>query len=128
MSCNCSPATRVLPNSFQELENTSGNLTITAVRANTTIDLTIGGVARTSLIILSRVRRRAGDIISFRMVLPATPDIVLEFRNGADDGATLLPATYPDQQFTTDGVILSANLRFIYTGSEWRYLDGKRPA
>ena len=121
--------TRVLPNAFQELANSSGNLTVTCSRPNERVKLTISGAARTSYIIVSRVRRRKGDIVEFIVTLPTTADIVLDFRNGALDGDPLLSAEkFPDQQFTTDGEITTARFRFCYDGGAWIYIDSQIPA
>jgi hypothetical protein len=128
MTC-CNPSLRPLPNAFDELANSSGNLTITPTRANQFIDLAISGAARTSYIILSRVRRRAGDMLNLIIDLPATAAIVLDFRNGAVDGTALLPEEkFPSQQFTTDGEIRSLAIRFVYTGSAWKYVSSQSPA
>ncbi len=129
MSC-CSTNARPLPNAFEELaSSTTTTLTITPARANHAVDLTVSGSARTTIVVLSRARQRAGNIIEFKITLPATADIILEFRNGSTTGDLLLPEEkYPDQLFTTDGVFLSAKLRFVYTGSAWRYSDSQIPA
>lgn len=128
MSCHTSNC-RVLPNGYDDLANSSGDLVITPTRPNQSYVLTVSGVARTSNIVLSRVRRRAGDIVELLFVLPATADIVLALRNGAVGGDLLLPEEkYTDQLLTTDGLMLSAKMRFVYTGSAWRYLDSQIPA
>lgn len=126
MSC-CT--TRVLPNAFQELANSSGNLTVTCSRANERVKLTVSGAARTSYIVVSRVRRRKGDIVEFIVALPETAGVVLDFRNGSVDGDALLSTEkFPDQQFTTDGEITTARFRFCYDGGAWIYIDSQIPA
>jgi len=112
-----------------ELANSSSNTTVTATRPNTTVSLTVGGVARSSLLVLSRVRRRAGDILDFVVTLPATVGIALDFRNGSTTGTALLPgAKFPDQKYTTDGEVLSGRFKFVYSGSAWKYVESQIPA
>lgn len=109
--------------------NNSGNTTITPDVPLYALGLTIGGVARTSILILDTAGRGAGDRIRLDITLPATGSIVLEVRNATSGGTLLLPTElFPSQQFTTDGVVLSATWDFVFTGTAWRYELSSIPA
>lgn len=128
MSC-CPGSVRELPNAYEELALSAGDLHVASSRPNQWIDLTVSGSPRISTIVLMRARRRAGDMMVFAVTLPATAGIVLEFRNGSDTGDMLLPeAKFPDQQFTTDGEQTTAEFRFVYTGGFWKYQSSSIPA
>ncbi len=100
-------------NSYTAVANNAGNTTITPTGRNNFVALTVGGVARTSVIIAAiPATATAGDLIDIDCVFPATAAIILEFRN-ATAGGTLL------EQFTTDGVTLAGTVQLVYTGAAW---------
>lgn len=121
--------TTAYPNDWMARVNTTGDISLTSRAANQVIDLTVGGDARTSLMILETAGRAAGDRMIVVMVLPTTADIVFEPRNGTSSGTLLLPSeVFPDQQFTTDGLTTSALLEFTFDGTAWQYASWKSPA
>lgn len=116
-------------NAYATATNNSGNTTVTPTQPNYALGLTIGGSARSSSIILDVTGRTGGDKISLDLTLPATPSIVLTVRNATAGGTQLLPPeTFPSNQFTTDGLVLSAKWEFVYTGAAWRYEASITPA
>ncbi len=122
-------ATGLAANNYAAVANNAGNTTITPDKSDYTVGLTVGGAARTSVIILDTTGRTAGDKIAVIATLPATVGINLQFRNATAGGALLLPAaTFASQQYDTDGVDLSATFVFVYTGSAWIYDMSKIPA
>lgn len=118
------------PNSFNSDTNNGGNSTVLATAQNHTEHLLFIGAARSSIIILDANNISAGDIIVLHLTLPATPNIVISVRTGSVAGALLLPVeSYPTQNFTTDGNILSAYWRFVAGNSgEWLYDTSNIPA
>jgi hypothetical protein len=117
------------PNSYVAAANNAGNSTFTRGRPNTLVNFSVGGAARTSKIILNTAGAIAADEMTVRTILPATADIILDFRNGAVGGAQLLPAlTFTGQTFTTDGITTSATFRFGFDGAAWFYIDSQIPA
>jgi hypothetical protein len=126
MTCS-SGSTR--PNSISQEANASGDLSIATDRANHTVDLAITGAARTSIVALETTNRRKGDIAEVLLSLPATPGIALDFRNSSSVGTQLLPAEkFPGQLYTTDGETLSGVVRFVFTGTAWKYQRSSFPA
>lgn len=116
-------------NTYATATNNAGNTTVTPTQANYALGLTVGGVARTSLLILDITGRAAGDRIRLDITLPATAAIVLEVRNATAGGTQLLPTElFAANQFTTDGVVLSATWDFVYTGAAWKYEMSSIPA
>lgn len=116
-------------NAYATSTNNSGNTTVTPTEPNYSLGLTVGGSARTSILILDTAGRTAGDRIRLDITLPATANIVLEVRNATSGGTLLLPAEiFPSQQFTTDGAVLSAVWDFVFTGTAWRYELSNQPA
>lgn len=114
---------------YTTASNNSGNTTITPDAPVYALGLSVGGTARTSIIILATAGRGAGDRIRIDITLPATANILLEARNATSGGTSLLPSgLFPSQQFTTDGVVLSAVWDFVFTGSAWRYEMSNIPA
>jgi len=117
------------PTDYETATNNSGNTTITPTVAVYALGLTVGGAARTSILILATARRAAGDRLRVDLTLPAPAATPLEVRHATSGGTLLLPAEiFPSQQFTTDGVVLSAAWDFVYTGSAWRYELSNIPA
>jgi len=101
-------------NGYATAVNNAGNATITPTAHNYFLALTVGGVARTSVEILSvATPPAAGDRIYVGITLPATPAIILEFRN-AVVGGTLI------YTFTTDGATLSVLFQFVFDGAAWQ--------
>lgn len=116
-------------NGYATATNDAGDTTITPASENQTVLLTVGGVARTSNIILDVAGRTIGDRLAIPVILPATADIVLAIRNATAGGTLLLPAeVYPTQDLTTDGNILSWFLEFVFDGAAWIYMNSKIPA
>lgn len=122
-------ATGTAANDYETAANNAGNTTVTPTEANYALGLTVGGAARTSILILDITGRAAGDRIRLDLTLPATAAILLEARNATAGGTLLLPAEkFPSQQFETDGVTLSATWDFVFTGAAWRYELSNQPA
>jgi len=122
-------AAAAAPTDYATATNNSGNTTITPTVAIQTFALSIGGSARTSIIILATAGRLAGDKIFMDLALPATTDIILEFRNATSAGTLLLPAaTFASQQYATNGFDRSLHVEFTFTGSAWRYDVSTIPA
>lgn len=116
-------------NAYATATNNSGDTTITPTEPNQTTRLTFGGSARSSIIILDVAGRTAGDKIFLDLVLPATANIVIDVRNATSGGTRLLPTeSFPSQDLTTDGNLLSAHWEFTYTGSAWAYDMSNIPA
>lgn len=114
---------------YASAANNAGNTTITPDKTNYGVGLTVGGAARTSIIILDTVGRSAGDTIKLIVTLPATLAIILQVRNATVGGTQLLPSEiFAANQFTTNGVDLSATWEFVYTGSAWKYALSNIPA
>lgn len=102
-------------NGYVAAANNAGNTTVTPTAHNYFAVITVGGAARTSVIILSTAGSpapAAGDMIGFDFIFPATAAIVIEMRN-ATAGGTLL------ESFTTDGVTLAGSVSFVYDGAAW---------
>jgi len=116
-------------NDYAATTNNSGNTIITPTAPNYGFGLTIGGSARTSIIVLDTAGRIAGDAITIGIALPATTAIVLEVRNATSGGTLLLPAEiFASQQYTTDGIDRSATWEFVFTGTAWKYVLSNIPA
>lgn len=116
-------------NDFDSATNNTGNTTITPTEPNYTFALTFGGSARTSIIILDVAGRTAGDKIFLDLILPATANIVIDVRNATSGGTRLLPVeTFPSQDLTTDGSLLSGHWEFTYNGSAWVFDTSNLPA
>lgn len=116
-------------NAYAAATNNSGNTTLTPTQSNQSYLLTVGGVARSSIIILATAGRSAGDRILLDLALPATSAIVLDVRNATSGGTRLLPVeVFPTQDLTTDGSLRSTRLEFTYTGSAWIYDMANLPA
>lgn len=101
---------------YATYNNNAGPTTIITTADIYFFEMTVGGAARTSIIILNTVGPPApqpGSRITVGCTLPATPAIVLEFHNNAAGGTLLYT-------FTTDGVTLSALFEFVYSGTAWR--------
>lgn len=108
---------------YSESTNVSGNTTImpdTSSREHTEA-IAFTGSAGTRIIILSTTDRVSADAITVLAGLPATADIVLEFRDATSTGALLLTRTTD-----ASGDDLSAD--FIFTGTAWRYVRSTYPA
>lgn len=100
-------------NGYAAANNVAGNATITPTAHNYFLKLTVGGVARTSVEILSIATPPiAGDRIAVGCTFPATAAIIIEFRN-AVVGGTLI------YSFVTDGATLSGLFEFVYNGAAW---------
>lgn len=102
--------------------NNSGNTTITPAdgvgdHAHT---ITVGGSARTSIIILATANRVEGDKIEVVLALPTTAAIILELRN-ATAGGTLL------ETVATDGSGADAAARFRFNGTAWEHVQTTYP-
>ena len=116
-------------NAYDASTNNTGNTTITPTEPNQTYKLTFTGAARSSIIILDVAGRTAGDKIFLDLVFPATANIIISVRNATSGGTLLLPVeTYPTQDLTTDGSLLSAHWEFTYTGSAWIFDSSNVPA
>lgn len=116
-------------NNYATVANNAGNTTVTADADNYSLGITVGGAARTSIIILATTGAAAGDTITLPITLPATAAIVLEVRNATAGGTLLLPAEiFTAQQYTTNGFDLSATWQFVYTGTAWKFVTSNIPA
>ncbi len=116
-------------NAYAAPTNNAGNTTLTPTQSNQTYLLTVGGSARSSIIILATAGRTAGDRIMLDLALPAAAAIVLDVRNATAGGARLLPVeVFPTQDITTDGSLRSTRLEFTYTGAAWIYDMANLPA
>lgn len=116
-------------NAYAAATNNAGNTTITPSQSNQTTRLTFGGSARSSIIILDVAGRSAGDKIFLDLILPATANIVISVRNATAGGTLLLPVeSFPTQDLTTDGSLLSAHWEFTFTGTAWIYDMSNLPA
>lgn len=116
-------------NSYSAYTNNSGDTTIVPTSGNEWVDLTIGGSARTSNIILSASGRSAGDRLTIICELPATGSIFLDFRNDTAGGTELLPViTYPSHLLETPGIAMTGTLNFGFNGMAWVFLDGTIPS
>ncbi len=122
-------ATGTAGNADAAFTNNSGNTTITPTKPNQSILGTVGGAARSSIIILDVAGRTAGDRIMLDLILPATAAIILSVRNATSGGTLLLPVeSFPTQNLTTDGNLLSARWEFTFNGTAWRYDMSNLPA
>ena len=116
-------------NDYAAATNNSGNTTVTPTQPNYTEKLTFTGAASSRIIILVTGGRSAGDKIFLDLVFPATAGLVISVRNATSGGTLLLPVeSFPTQDFTTDGNILSAHWEFTYTGTAWIYDMSNLPA
>lgn len=116
-------------NAYATATNNSGNTTFTPTASIQSYLATVGGTARTSIFIMATAGRTAGDKIFLDIIFPATAAIVIEVRDATAGGTLLLPAeVFPSQNFTTDGVTLSAHWEFTYTGAAWIYDSSSIPA
>lgn len=116
-------------NAYAAATNNTGNTTVTPTQSNQTSRITFTGAARSSIIILDVAGRSAGDKIFMDLILPATANIVISVRNATSGGTLLLPVeSFPTQDLTTDGNLLSAHWEFTYTGSAWIYDMSNLPA
>lgn len=116
-------------NAYAAATNNTGNTTVTPTQSNQTSRITFTGSARSSIIILATAGRSAGDKIFMDLILPATANIVISVRNATSGGTLLLPVeSFPTQDLTTDGNLLSAHWEFTYTGAAWIYDMSNLPA
>lgn len=116
-------------NAYATATNASGNTTLTPTQPVQTTKLTFSGSAGNRIIILATAGRTAGDKLFLDVVLPATSGIVVSVRNATSGGTLLLPVeSFPSQDFTTDGNVLSAHWEFTYTGTAWNYDSSNLPA
>jgi len=92
--------------------STSGNITVTPSSPHHKEVLTVGGSARTSVIIVGTAGQTAGSEVEVivKFSTPATANIVLEVRN-ATSGGTLLAT------ITSDGFQANASFRCAFDGS-----------
>lgn len=104
--------------SFENLINNTGNTTlvIPARKRRHHAEIAVGGVAAggARLVVLPTAFRVAGDCVEVGIDLPATPGIVLEFRNGTSLGDKVAP------DIVSTGTVERARLHFIYTGTAWK--------
>lgn len=123
-------ATAGAPTNYATATNNSGNTTTTPDKPIYTEAISVGGSARTSVLILVAGGATVkGDKIRLDLTLAATAGIILEVRNATSGGTLLLPAEiFPSQQFTTDGTVLSAVWDFVFTGAAWKYEMSNIPA
>lgn len=129
--CGSAPvaSSAIYPNGYLTRVNTTGDITLESSASNMIIDLTVGGVARTSIVVLETAGRAAGDRMIVRMTLPAVEAIIFEFRNSTSSGTLLLPEErFTDQQFYTDGFTTSATFEFVFNGTAWVFVGANTPA
>lgn len=116
-------------NSWGASTNNTGNTTITQAQANETYALTFTGSAGARIIILDVTGRTAGDKLFLDLILPATAAIVISVRNATAGGTLLLPVeSFPTQDLTTDGSLLSAHWEFTFNGTAWVFDMSNLPA
>ncbi len=109
--------------------NNTGNTTITPTKAIQSTKLAFTGVASNRIIILDVTGRASGDKLFLDLVFPATAAIVISVRNATSGGTLLLPVeSFATQDFTTDGVTLSAHWEFTFNGTAWIYDSSNIPA
>lgn len=123
-------ATAAAPTDYVALANSSGDTTITPDKPIYTVGLNLTGAARTSkLILVAGGATVAGDKIRLVITLPVTPNIVLEVHNATSGGTQLLPVElFASNQYTTNGLDLSATWDFVFTGTTWKYEMSNIPA
>jgi len=109
------------PATIDKFTNNSGNTTVSPTSGNEISIATIGGAARTSVIIADVSGRSNGDTLRFRLIQPAVAGIVEEIRNGTA-GGTLIYSYTTDGSGTDNG---SFNLYFD-TGA-WHPLANVNP-
>lgn len=110
---------------YNATTNSSGNTTVTpeSFIGEHTEEITVSGVARTSVIILTAgdgTTRYAGERLALSLRLQATSAIVLEVRDNAVDGTLLF-------SLTTDGTGDDALLEFVHNGTAWKPLRATYP-
>lgn len=101
--------------------NSSGN-TLVSPQSQLHLELlTVTGIARTSIVIVSIIGLISGARPKIHFVLPATSGIVLEVRSGAVDGDVIFT-------HTTNGTDRTANYEMYFDGSNLQLLESKIPA
>lgn len=95
-------------NSRHSLENLDGNSIVAPSSLNHTEDIAIGGIARTSRIILSTVGITHGALLRLFISLPAVADIELLFVNGTVTGSEVA------DRIETDGNAMKGLLTFCF--------------
>lgn len=101
--------------------NNSGN-TLIAPQSQLHLEiLTVGGIARTSVIIVSTIGLIDGARPKIHFVLPATASIILQMRSGTVTGDVI--ATH-----TTNGTDRTANYEMYFNGADLLLLESKIPA
>jgi len=102
--------------SYNASTNNSGNTTVTPSESLHTEQLTVGGSGSTTRIVILSVSGvlTAGSRLFLRVLLPATAEIRIEFRN-ATSGGTL------EHLVLTDGTGDDMTLEFYSNGSAWKF-------
>lgn len=97
---------------------------------NMSVDLGLNGTAGLHTVIMPRQGVPRGTRAILKISFPVgVAGIIIDLRDNADDGPQLLPAeTFTDQQFTTDGVLLSATFELVYKGAAWLYVESSIPS
>jgi hypothetical protein len=121
-------AATIQPNGYDVVTTESGEVSIEPSRPNHDFKIVVVGFGRTVPIVIGGDPER-GDLVMCEVEYPASVAFGLVFYHGSTDGTLLLPAAkYPDRIFIADGVYTSARFRFVFTGSEWKYVDSQAPA
>ncbi len=108
--------------SFNRQETDAGNFTVQPGAPVHTEIVTVGGVARTSSGILSVQGALDGAHVWLKILLPATPAIILEIRSGI--------VTNPPLIEVETGDVLNMLLHFVYDADNaaWTLLEVQSPA
>lgn len=107
--------------SYEAQANSSGNSSLTPTSFQHTAALTFTGAAGTRLVVLPTVGMNPGARISLLCVLPATPGVVVDVRNGTLSGTSL-------SLVTTDTFVRSAAFDYYFDGAAWQPFRHTIPA
>lgn len=102
-------------NEVVEDTNTTGNLVLTATAPNHIEKVTIGGAARTSVLILDTVAPPPGAVMKLRIEMPATAAIIIEVRDTDAAGTVLWTLNSSDGQ-------MNVYVEAYWDGSAWKPL------